>query len=469
MEILRNIILIIGWPILILGSILFIYQSYNFYKKTQKLALGKLVVLETFGHLLSMYLLGFLSTYIMFINLGKGVIIVLPIFLVWIVVMVIVYQVSKKWEEEAAKINILFYKIKERTEQLLQEKNKLTHIAQNMSTGAILLDNIGQVMFINNEAKNIVGFSSENEEEILGALFQKFSKHKLKERVSRCIAGHPSNLIDVEVDNRIYEIFLRCLIDHKSGSRDIFGHFVWIRDVTEEKLLERTKYKFIAVASHKLRTPLTSIRGFVELLLEDKKGKLNADQKQWLDNINKSSKIMVDLVNKLLKASEIQSVNLKIDLSRVQIDKIIEEIIKKLEPMANNKNCIIKFNFPKDEIINTETDGNLFSHVVESVIRNAIIYSLPERFNDIEVEITNDKSKEYIISVKDRGIGMPEEAKTKIFHKFFRAENALLTDTEEAGISMSAAQVIMKALGGRIWFNSKEGEGTTFYISIPIK
>ena len=72
MEILRNIILIIGWPILILGSILFIYQSYNFYKKTQKLALGKLVVLETFGHLLSMYLLGFLSTYIMFINLEIG-------------------------------------------------------------------------------------------------------------------------------------------------------------------------------------------------------------------------------------------------------------------------------------------------------------------------------------------------------------------------------------------------------------
>ena len=194
----------------------------------------------------------------------------------------------------------MYYRIKERSEKLKLEKSKLSHIAQNMDTGAILLDGGGKPMFINREAREIIGSESDDEAFLLKALYKKLKKYKLKDHVDDCLAGKPSNILNVEIDDKIYEIFLRFLVEHTN--KGYFGHFIWIRDVTEEKTLARAENKFMTVASHKLRTPLTGIQQYIDLLLRE--GGYNARQKEYLSDMKACGSIMANVVNQLLYASE---------------------------------------------------------------------------------------------------------------------------------------------------------------------
>lgn len=466
MEALRTIMLFGGWPMLIVGGFFFAFQAHYFYKKTEKLALGKLIIIETLGILISMVSLGIVATVFLLHDLDIGVKTVLPIFIVWFVVMVMVYVNSRKWSDEASKINILYYKIKERSKELQEEKTKLSHVAQNMNTGAILLDNAGKVIFVNREAKNILGFDSDDTGEMVGALYQKFSKHKLKDNIKECMAGHPANMLDVEVDGKIFEIFLRPLTDHNNPDKTYFGHFIWIRDVTEEKELEKSKYKFITVASHKLRTPLTGIKGFLDLILSEDIGKLNNEQKNYLKNIQDATLNMVDLSNQLLRASESETGSIKPKNSAFDLGELAEEIVEEVKNLNKGEACNLKLQKPSEGLESIKSDPELIGQVIKILVDNAFKYSRKDGNCEVVIKI-EDKENGYVISVADKGIGIPEKDKSKIFVKFVRAENAMRMYTEGVGINLNIAKNIMKALSGRIWFESKEGEGSIFYISIP--
>ncbi|MBU0727112.1 HAMP domain-containing histidine kinase [Patescibacteria group bacterium] len=457
MEMIRSIILFAGWPVLILGSIIIILKAHGFYKRTNKLPLGKLILAETFGTLISMYSLGIVATFLMFCDVEKGVKIVLPVFIVWFITMIIISYISWRWRKEAAKINILYYKIKERTEKLKKEKTKLSHIAENMETGAIFLDNSGKPMFINKEAKAIINSKSDSDRKLLEALYKKFSKYKLKKHVEECVNGNPSNIIDVEIDDKIYEIFLRCLIDHTAEVRGYFGHFIWIRDVTEEKGLEQAKNKFLTIASHKLRTPLAGIKGAMSLL-ESTCSHMKKEQKELLDDARQCTEIMSSVVNKLFYASEAEIKKMKVNLEKTQLDGLVKKAIDK------TKDGKIKFKKQKDIIYALSTDSDLLSQAIESLLDNAVIYSE----SDVLVGLKKEE-KEFIISVKDDGIGISKPEQKKVFTKFFRAENAMKRYTEGSGLNLNITKHIIQSLDGRIWFESKLNKGSTFYIALPEK
>lgn len=463
LETIRTFILIIGWPVLIVGSLFFLFQAFKFYKKLQKLALGKLIVTSTIGTIISMIALGIVATFYMFCELKMGVIVVVPIFFIWLVVMVIVYSTSNKWAQEAVKINILYYKIKERTKQLEQEKNKLSHVASNMSTGSILLDTGGKVMFINKEAKNIIGFDSNDEEEILGALYQKFAKHDLKKAVNRCIKGHPSNILNAEVGHNVYEIFLRCLSDHSSKGEAFFGYFIWIRDVTNEIRLENTKNRFITVASHKLRTPLSEIRSSLDLLKDKKLGNFNTEQTKLLAKLTQASNSMLGMVSELLQVIESDTKEINPKLTPVKIKTLVKSTSSNLADICKEKKCEIILKDSKDYQI--KTDKKLLRKIVYSILENAVLYS--ETKKDVYVELT-DKKGNLIIKIQDNGIGIPKSNHANVFDKFSRAENAIKAFPDGTGVSLHMAKKIIDSLSGEIWFESDEDKGTTFFLSLPL-
>lgn len=471
-ESMRSAIIYVGWPILILGSFLFIMEAYRFYKKTNKLALGKLILTQTISILIGMYSLGIVSTIYMFCNLETGVKVVMPIFMVWFLVMAALYYISRRWRNEAANINILYYKIKERTEKLKQEKTKLSSIAEHMTTGAILLDTGGKPMFINREAKAIVGSKSDDDSKLIKLLYKKFAKYRLENRVKKCLNGEPSNILDVKINNKIYEVYLRSLVGHGRQSKDYFGHFIWIHDVTEEKMLIQAERRFLTVASHKLRTPLTGIKGFIDMVLRDSAKSLDKTQKEYLDEAKKCTSIMSDVVNQLLYASEADIKKMKINLEKTAVDKVLEKVISEVKTQLGKKMGKIVITKQKDTDFVIQTDINLLHRAIETLVQNAVIYSQSaegSKMSEVNIELKKDDVGNLIIIVNDSGIGIPKEEQERIFTKFYRAGNAMRVHTEGIGLNLSLARQIVESLGGKLSLESKVNKGSAFTIILPIK
>ena len=253
------------------------------------------------------------------------------------------------------------------------------------------------------------------------------------------------------------------------GALEIF------RDISKEKEIDKAKTEFVSLASHQLRTPLTAINWYVEMLQSGDVGKLNPNQKKYLEEIYKGSGRMVKLVNDLLNISRIETGKLKIEPEMIDTALFIADIIHEIEPWSTALHREIIFKTPKTPLPVIAIDKILMRQVIHNIITNAVRYS-PESKN-INV-ILESKNEDYIITIADQGIGIPVEVQGQIFEKFFRADNARAVESEGSGIGMYIAKSITEASGAKIWFESptlfkkikgkKVGYGTTFYLSIPI-
>jgi two-component system sensor histidine kinase VicK len=469
-ELIRSIILFVVWPTLVVLSIFIIYQNLHYYfKKSKNLPIGKLILTETISSLISLLALSIVIILLLHQNVILEVQIIFPIFTVWLLAILFVHFAAKNKFVQATKIHNQSNKIKKRAHELEQIKIKLDYIAQNIPSGAVLLDNSGNVIFINQAAKRIIGLKSFDNRELLHELYKKFSEYKLEKLLANSHKGNPVNIPNAIVDSKHYLISIRALLDEKSKESKLFGHLVLIQDITNEKVLEQSKNNFLAVASHKLRTPLTGARNFLDLLLQENAGSLNSDQKTALKDIEVAVQYMIDIVNQMLNATEEEIKKIKVRFQKIQLDELIRYAIYKTERFAGYKDFKITYEPPDNKPYYIETDPDLLNQVVMDIINNSIIYSKPKfktKNPDVIVgfEIKGDN---YLIGVKDKGIGVPDSAKNRVFTKFFRAANALKVYPDGAGINLSIDKEIIYSLGGRIWFKSEENKQTTFYISLP--
>jgi signal transduction histidine kinase len=241
--------------------------------------------------------------------------------------------------------------------------------------------------------------------------------------------------------------------------------------------VDRLKNEFVGIASHQLRTPLATINWYVEMLKSEDAGKLNSEQKEFVDEVDAGIKRMVRLVNNLLNVSRIESGHLKIEPKLTEMEPFIEDIIKEIGPLAIENHSTIVFKKPKTPLPPVAIDATLLRQVVHNFLTNAIRYSLPGE-NTIDVVLSKEKGS-YVVSVSDEGIGIPKQAQARIFEHFFRAENAREHAADGSGLGLFLAKMIMETAGGRIWFKSptkyrkgkagiREGYGTAFYASVPV-
>jgi len=242
--------------------------------------------------------------------------------------------------------------------------------------------------------------------------------------------------------------------------------FTFIRDVTERKELDRSRRDFVSIASHQLQTPLTIIRWYIERLQDKKLGKLNDKQKEYLAEVRQSATDMTKLVSDLLNVSRVENGGLKISPEPISLKDLIEEVVRRQKKRVRTDKCKINIEV-LDSLPDIPIDKSLLSQAVGNLIINAVNYSKPE---DCRVMVRIKKeSQKYIISVQDNGIGIPKNTQNRIFEKFFRAYNAQRRKTGGTGLGLFITKKILKAAGCDIWFESEEGRGTTFYISIPLK
>ncbi len=230
--------------------------------------------------------------------------------------------------------------------------------------------------------------------------------------------------------------------------------------------IDASKDEFISMASHQLRTPLTSIKGYISMLLDGDMGELKSEQQKALKEAFDSSQRMVYLISDFLNLSRMQTGKFELEPSSISLSEIIGDEIEQLRQTAASRNVELLYTAPPDFPLLT-ADETKIRQVMMNFIDNAIYYSKPESG---EVLITLEKQRDEIVfSVKDNGIGVPAKERHHLFTKFYRAGNAKKARPDGTGIGLYMAKRVIQAHGGNIIFASQEGRGSEFGFRLQIR
>jgi PAS domain S-box-containing protein len=351
-----------------------------------------------------------------------------------------------------------------------KEQARIEAIFSSIGTGAITTDGEGRIERVNDRALELLGFSRE---ELMGQWFPQV-----------LVALTDNNVIIDPMDRPITQSFLsgkpvvtRTNYLRKDGSilpasitvspiilaNKPVGAVEVFEDVTLELEIDRMKSEFISLASHQLRTPLTAINIYTQMLLDGYEGELNEHQKESLDTILKSSQRMNKLISALLDISKMEAGKISTTNARVELDQILEQTVSELEQDAMAKDIQLTTKIDGANFT-VHSDALLVGEVYSNLISNAIKYT-PDK-GKVAVSLRADENN-YVFRVRDNGYGIPADFQEKIFKKFSRAANAQQVDTTGSGLGLYMAKEIATVLKGRLWFTSKHEKGTSFYFSIP--
>ena len=230
------------------------------------------------------------------------------------------------------------------------------------------------------------------------------------------------------------------------------------------KQLDKLKSDFITIATHQLRTPLSEVKWTLNSLIEGEFGDVDDKQKEIIKRGYESNERIIKIINNLLSAEKTGNINWGYNFKKESIIKIIEDAINNFSLLANKKNINLRLIKPKNIIPDIEIDIMKINTVLNILLENALNYTL----NNGEIVISSEYKNEYIqVSIKDTGIGIPQEEKGRIFSRFFRGKKAGKVLTNGMGIGLNIAKNIINVHKGKIWLESEEGKGTTFYFIIP--
>ena len=230
------------------------------------------------------------------------------------------------------------------------------------------------------------------------------------------------------------------------------------------KELDEAKDEFISMASHQLRTPLTTIKGYISMLQEGDAGKVNREQQEFLNYAYSGSERMISLISDLLNVSRMSSGKFVIERTDVDLVKLVAEEVQQLESHADAKGLKLTFEPPTQKSLALSIDENKTRQMIMNFIDNAVYYT---KEGSVTVKLATTDSL-VRLTVTDTGIGVPEDAKAKLFGKFFRAGNAQQLRPDGTGLGLYLAKRVIEDQGGRIIFESHEGNGSTFGFELPL-
>jgi len=370
-------------------------------------------------------------------------------------------------DQQAAILNIL--------EDVNTEKTKYEALLTGIADGIIATDSETNIIVINPAAEMILGLKKD---EVLGKKLVDILPVTNREGNLVAMSDRPFNKalstmksFSTSVDSNYYftkkdgtKIPVALNASPVISEGRLIGVIDVFRDISHEKDVDRMKTEFVSLSSHQLRTPLTAIKWGLEAFIENDTGNLNATQKEELDDIQSSTLRMIDLVNSLLNVSRIESGRIAVSPQPTNLVTLANDVVSRLKMQLNQKNITLVMNVEGNppEI---PLDAKLVSNVYQNLLTNSIFYS-PEG-SKITLSIL-EKDGEVISSVKDEGIGIPETEKAKLFTKFYRTSNAIKTRPDGSGLGLYIVKSIVESSGGKIWFDSLEGKGSTFYFSLPL-
>jgi PAS domain S-box-containing protein len=379
-------------------------------------------------------------------------------------------KVAELEKTKLATLNIL-EDLEFEKDNLKEEKDKIDTIIKSIGDAVFVVDKDLKIILYNNIAAQLSGFSAE---EAVGKYYKdvlkfiseendketdSFVMDALNKGTIAAMANH--TVIVTKKGDRIPVSDSAAPIKNKDGQ--VIGCVVVFRDVSKEREVDRAKTEFVSLASHQLRTPLSAISWYAEMLMDGDAGELNKQQLEFLSEIYQGNKRMVALVNALLNVSRIDLGTFAVEPIPTKIVEIAESVIKELQPQIETKKQKLKTDF--DDLPEMNLDVNLTRIIFQNLISNAVKYTPDEGTVTVKVK---KKDEQVVITVSDTGYGIPKEQQERIFQKLFRADNVREKEADGTGLGLYIVKAILDNSGGDINFVSEENKGTTFTATLPI-
>lgn len=241
------------------------------------------------------------------------------------------------------------------------------------------------------------------------------------------------------------------------------GNFI-IKSIEEMARANKMKTEFVSIASHQLKTPLSEINWEIELLISKNKEGLNVKQLEIVDGIAHSNQKMMRLVNDLLDVARIDQGRLALVNEEVDFATVVDEVVLSNIVLAESRNVKLSVKIEKG-LPRIVVDKRRLGVVLDNLISNGIKYT--KEYGSVNITVKKGPDL-VLVCVSDNGVGIPRSQQSYIYQKFFRSDNVIKNQTEGTGLGLYIAKNIIEQSGGKIWFESEEGRGTSFWFSLPI-
>ena len=339
---------------------------------------------------------------------------------------------------------------------------QLTSVLKSISHGILVIDIDGNIILINDEARKMIKSKCIGKEEGKN-IKQVIHVEKILNGIEKYIGSKENNCEKLKLeDETVYKLKIDPVYLQNSKNA-IIGSIINIENITEIVKLENMRRDFVANVSHELKTPLTSINGFVETLIINED--LPSDKRnRFLAIIQKESDRLKRLIEDILLLSSIESKN-NLVTENVLLYNIFKEVYEMISYIASSKHIKIYYNF-EDENVAIQAYGDYIKQLFLNLIDNAIKYT-PEGGTVIINQFT--RNNEITIEVIDNGVGIPKEDQDKIFQRFYRVDKARSRSVGGTGLGLAITKHIVNSLQGNISVESKLGEGSKFIVTIPTK
>lgn len=250
----------------------------------------------------------------------------------------------------------------------------------------------------------------------------------------------------------------------------LFLIFSWLSVIhpalRKAQAIDKAKTEFVLLASHQLRTPLSTVSWYTEMLLAGDAGKLNAEQKKYLDEIYAGNRKMAELVNALLNVARMELGTLVTESEPTDVARLVQSVADEQRPQIDEKKIKLSLFFEKN-IPLLQADQKLLRIVVQNLLSNAVKYT--PRNGKIHLSLSSYDKRSVLLKICDNGCGIPKNQQGKIFTELFRADNVRERGTDGTGLGLYITKSITELSGGKIWFESAENKGSVFYVILPLE
>jgi len=355
------------------------------------------------------------------------------------------------------------------TEALRTSESQLREITDTVPAWITYVDVEQNLRFYNRAYQEAFGLSHEELDgrplrEILGDEMYEIARPRIEEVLNGYPVVYERTQKTARGDMREYVINYFPRYGDGDDEGKVVGFYSLANDITELKRIDRMKSEFVSTVSHELRTPLTSIRGSLGLISGGVAGQLPEAVKTLVGIAKSNCERLIRLINDILDIEKIESGKMTLDLQTVELKPLLEQAVAANEGYGAAKNVKLALLFDDDEQLQVRADSDRLTQVVTNLLSNAMKFSP----NDGIVEIHVSRSVHQVrIEVRDRGPGIPEEFRKRIFQKFSQADSSDTRQKGGTGLGLNISRAIIERLGGSIGFDTRTGEGTTFFFELP--
>ena len=361
-------------------------------------------------------------------------------------------------------------RLAQKMREVLHEKEKTAAVLSSVADGVYVVDNNRQIALWNRAAERITGFTRE---EMVGRSCQEAMRPADEEASKVCTplcdevaqldpgsSGVGYELLTCRKDGD--RIWLSVSAAPIRDSRKTAGIVHVFRDISEYKEIDQMKSDFVATVSHELRTPLTSILGFAKTLLRANANFSDESRESFLAEIVREGERLARLIEDVLSVSRIEAGSLRFDLKPVAVGPAVNEVVKNVSRLTNIHNFVINV---AQEVKPVIADSDKLHQVLLNLIVNAIKYS-PDGGKVIVSAVEDEQFVRF--EVADQGVGISAEHLPHIFERFYRVGPRGQRGPTGTGLGLYVSKNLVEQMGGRIWAESKPGEGSRFYFSLPV-